>query len=230
MMNRIAARITGLGLLLAVGAAGCAHVGQDDFDAEIAAIRGEIAQGDERVATQLGQRIDGVEERTAQLEARMNSLEGELRMLEEEFDVTVERLEASLRFNTPIHFGFDEDEIPTGQTALLERFASVVNQHYPNALVTVEGFTDPAGSEAYNLALGQRRADAVRSWLVGDGAMVGERVRAVSYGEDTSRLVRAGATGPGQEGQMNRRVVFVIDHSEAPRAMVTESQQSGGTS
>lgn len=223
-------RFAGLALLLSIGAAGCAHVGQDDFDAEITALRAEMAEGDQQVADELGNRIDGVEARTEALETRMATLEGELRSLEQEFDVTVERLEASLRFNTPIHFGFDRADVTNDHEPLLERFASVVNEHYPNAVVTVEGFTDPAGSEAYNMQLGQRRADAVRSWLVGDGAMVGERVRAVSYGEDTSRLVRDDATGPGDEGQVNRRVVFVIDHAEAPRAMVTEQQQSGGGS
>jgi len=223
-------RIAGLALLVSIGATGCAHVGQDDFDAEITALRAEMAEGDQQVSDELGTRIDGVEARTEALETRMATLEGELRSLEDEFDVTVERLEASLRFNTPVHFGFDEADVNADHEPLLERFASVVNEYYPNALVTVEGFTDPAGSESYNLALGQRRAEAVRTWLVGDGAMVGERVRAVSYGEDTSRLVRASATGPGDAGQANRRVVFVIDHQEAPRAMVTEQQPAGGSS
>jgi peptidoglycan-associated lipoprotein len=45
---------------------------------------------------------------------------------------------------------------------VLDRFATVVKEYYPGALVTVEGFADPAGGEIYNLRLGQRRAEAVR--------------------------------------------------------------------
>jgi peptidoglycan-associated lipoprotein len=217
-------------LALAIAAGGCATVGQDEFNAEVAAIRAEIAEGDERVTNGLARRIDGLDERTAALEAQMSDLEGALRSLESEFDVTVERLEASLMFSTPIHFGFDRADVTAEHTPLLERFASVVNGHYPNALVTVEGFTDSAGSEAYNLALGQRRADAVRSWLVEEGSLVADLVRAVSYGEDTSRLVREGASGPGAAGEANRRVVFVVEHVQPARALISESQEGSSGS
>jgi len=214
-------------LALVVGVGACSYVGQEDFNAEIAALRAEVTDGDEAVEGRLGERVDGLDARTQQLEMRLGALETELRSLEEEFDVTVERLEASLRFNTPLHFGFDRAEVVSDHEPLLERFAMVVRDAYPNALITVEGFTDPAGSEAYNLQLGQRRADAVRSWLVGEGQLVGERVRAVSYGEDTSRLVRADAQGPGMAAEANRRVVFVVEHMEQQRAIVTDSETSG---
>lgn len=217
-------------LALSIALGGCATVGQDEFNAEIASIRAEIVDGDERVMNGLGQRIDGLDARTAALEGQMDELEGALRSLESEFDVTVERLEASLMFSTPIHFGFDRADVTADHTPLLERFASVVNGHYPNALVTVEGFTDPAGSEAYNLELGQRRADAVRTWLVDEGSLVADLVRAVSYGEDTSRLVRDGASGPGAAGEANRRVVFVVEHVQTARPLVTEAQGSGSGS
>lgn len=208
-----------LGLALVLG--GCSHVGQDDFDAEMAQIRAEIETGDER----LGTRIDDVESRTMALEERMDALETELRALEEEFDVTVERMETALRFNTPIHFGFDRHALTSEHEPLLERFSAVLSEYYPGALVTVEGFTDPAGSESYNLALGQRRADTVRDWLVGSGGLSDDLVRAISYGENTSRLVREGETGPGAEGRENRRVVFVIDHAEGElsRGIISES-------
>jgi len=222
-------RSTTLGTLtLALGLGGCATVGQDQFNTEVASLRAEIANGDREVSDRLGSRIAEVELRTGDLEAQLSAMEGELRALEREFDVTVERLEASVRFNTPVHFGFDRADIQPDHESLLDRFAAVVREHYPGALITVEGFTDPAGSESYNLALGQRRAEAVRSWLVGDGALVGERVRAVSYGEDTSRLVVAGAEGPGDIGRLNRRVVLVIEHAGGDRAVISEGEAANG--
>src|SRR3546814_2157729 len=81
----------------------------------------------------------------------------------------------------------------------LNEFASVIREHHPNVLVTVEGFADPAGSAAYNKRLGQRRAEAVREQLVQAGGLSADKVRAVSYGEDANRQVVAGAWGPEGE-------------------------------
>ena len=56
--------------------------------------------------------------------------------------------------------------VRTGRCGALDRFANVVQKHYTGAKVTVEGFADPAGSTRYNLALSQRRADAVKAYRV----------------------------------------------------------------
>src|SRR3546814_17397158 len=66
----------------------------------------------------------------------------------------------------------------------LNEFASVIREHHPNVLVTVEGFADPAGSAAYNKRLGQRRAEAVREQLVQAGGLSADKVRAVSRAEE----------------------------------------------
>ena len=96
-----------------------------------------------------------------------------------------------------------------------------MGEYYPDALLTVEGFADPSGSEAYNLALGQRRAEAVQRYLIDSEDFAPEFVRAVSYGEDVGRLVAPGQGGP-QAGWENRRVVLVIEHvgygSDTPMA------------
>jgi peptidoglycan-associated lipoprotein len=206
-------------LLLAVSGAmlGCAHVKQDQFDATIAQIRTEVQEGDAAVDS----RVDGLADRTSAIEARMVELEGELSDMEERFNVRIDRLEESIRFNVPVHFGFDDAEVRETDRAVLDRFEGVVQSYYPGALVTVEGFTDPAGSAAYNLKLGQARADAVRGYLVEDTGLMGEQVRAVSYGEAAERLVRPEAKGPGAEGQENRRVVLVIDHGGAPPRIIS---------
>jgi peptidoglycan-associated lipoprotein len=188
-------------------------VKKQDLDAQLSSMRAEmeserraeIAEGDQQVSGELNGRMDD-------LSARMDGLENALASLSEEFDARVERLEEAIRFDAPVYFGFDEDEIGPQHMAYLDRFGEIVTQYYPVSTVTVEGFTDPVGSPEYNLALGQRRADAVKTYLVQQVGLSPDRVRAVSYGESAERLVAPGQHGPGEEGWENRRVALVIDH------------------
>lgn len=196
---------------------GCARVKPAEMQAALADVRAEMREADEALARQVNQvnaRVDG-------LESRMAGLEQELRRMGEEFDATVQRMEAGIRFNTPIYFAFDDATVQSQYHPLLDRFVSVVHQYYPDALVTVEGFTDPVGSEAYNLRLGQRRADAVKDYLAAAG-MAPERLKAVSYGKNTQRLVAAGEGGPGRAGWQNRRVVLVIDHAPGAAGTISD--------
>jgi peptidoglycan-associated lipoprotein len=204
----------GSALVLTAGLSGCAHVKREEMEGRLASLRSqmqdEMAQGDQQTADALGTRITTLDQT---LNGRIDGLERDLAALEEEFGARVEELETALRFNVPVYFGFDESEVPAESVPFLDRFAQVVNSYYPNSLITVEGFTDPAGSPEYNKILGQRRADAVMAVLVDRGGLNPQRVRAVSYGEDSPRQVAAGATGPGSAGWENRRVALVIDHS-----------------
>jgi peptidoglycan-associated lipoprotein len=99
-------------------------------------------------------------------------------------------------------------------------FARAISSSHSDALITVEGFADPSGSTALNKRLGQRRADAVRDYLVTAGLPTGQ-VRAVSYGEDKNRQVRPGATGDA--GQDNRRVALVVDYAGPKTSASTAS-------
>jgi peptidoglycan-associated lipoprotein len=168
-------------------------------------------------------RVATVSGRVDALEGRMTALENGLRTLEGEFDAAVERFGQAIRFQAPVHFGFDSDQIDADQSPVLDRMVSVLREFYPQALITVEGFTDPSGSAAYNMRLGQRRADAVKAQLQTLGGLADGQIRAVSYGEDTSRLIRPGARGPGDAGKENRRVVIVIDHPTAWGSAATMS-------
>jgi len=196
--------IRGAALAFAGITAGCAHVGQDQLDAEVAALRAEI----ESTTSDTNRRT---EERLAQVEARLEGLARGLSQLESEFDVTVQRLEAAVRFDMPVYFAFDRADLRPEDLPVLNRFAGVVSEYYPDALLTVEGFTDPSGPAAYNLALGKLRAEAVQRHLIETEKFSPEHVRAVSYGEDLSRLVAPGQAGP-EAGWENRRVVLVIEH------------------
>jgi len=211
---------------LAAVATACSTVSPDQMDSSLSSLRDEMRQemqaGDQAVSQRLGDRLTAVERRQSQLES-------DLRQMQSDFEVAIERLEDQLRFNVPVYFAFDDATVRADGQAVLDRFGAVAKEYYPEALVTVEGFTDPAGPEAYNLALGKRRADAVAQYLVASAGLMQNSVRAVSYGENTERLVRPQGVGPGQTGWENRRVVLVIDHYGMPPAMptVADSESSG---
>ncbi len=195
--------------------AGCAHVKPEEMDAEMAALRselrGDITEGDQRLAGEL----EALEGRVDGLDSRLADVERELAELAREFDATVERLETALRFNMPVYFGFDDAELTPDHREVLDRFAGVIREYYPDCVITAEGFTDAVGDETYNMALGRRRAEAVRDYLSEAGGLSPEQIRAVSYGEAQSRLIAPERHGPGSQGWENRRVALVVDHGGA---------------
>jgi peptidoglycan-associated lipoprotein len=196
--------------------AGCGHVSEETFASEMDLLREEMRTGDQTVEQNLTAQVDDVDGRVTEVEnslsARLDGLESDLGALRGEFEVTVERMEAAIRFNTPIHFAFDDATIPAESEALLDQFVQVVSNYYEGATITVEGFTDPSGPAEYNQVLGQRRADAVRDYLSAAG-IPADQLRSVSYGEQSERQVAPEDTGPGTTGWQNRRVSMVIDFS-----------------
>lgn len=186
-------------------------VSRSDHDADITALRTEMqdtfAHRDTIAMMGLTAAIAlniEQEERLAALEAGMDEMG--LKMVEIE-----ELAVGAIRFNAPVHFAFDSHEIEDGSKPLLDRFAVVVNNFYTDALITVEGFADPAGDAEYNQWLGQQRAEAVMTYLVEAGVDAGQ-LRAVSYGAARNRQVEPGAWG--EDGLANRRVAFVVDYRE----------------
>lgn len=192
-------------LVFFIGSVGCAaKVNQDVFDQEIASIRGDISDLDTRV-TGNTDRIDSVEGQIVALRQDLEALQAEFGELETQ----ITEIEDGLRFAMPVHFEFDRADIRPADRPLLERFARVVSGYYEDALITVEGFADPAGPAAYNLDLSERRAQSVADFLTREGGLDPAGIRTVAYGED--RQVVPGAQGPGRAGLENRRVAFVID-------------------
>lgn len=211
-----------LAALAFAGSAGaCKTVSPDEMNASLDALRaemrGEMASGDAALRGDM-------EGRFADLDQRFAALDHELQQMERDFEVSISRLEDELRFNVPVYFEFDDATVEAEDEEVLTRFGAVAQRYYPDALITVEGFTDPAGDETYNLWLGEQRANAVATYLVESTAIAVERVKAVSYGEDTRRLVSDG-WGPGAAGWENRRVVLVIDHDGSPPVMATDQDR-----
>ncbi len=81
-----------------------------------------------------------------------------------------------------IHFDFDKYNLtPTAQENLLRK-AEWLRQN-PDATVTIEGHADERGTNEYNLALGDRRADSAKGFLVNLGISA-SRLTTISYGEE----------------------------------------------
>lgn len=88
-----------------------------------------------------------------------------------------------IRIQAPnnVHFALDKSFISSESAAVLDRVAAVL-QKYPFIVVELQGHTDPRASNEYNLALGRRRALAVRNYLLRKGISP-ERMTIRSFGE-----------------------------------------------
>ncbi|MBC7160975.1 OmpA family protein [Immundisolibacter sp.] len=104
-----------------------------------------------------------------------------------------------------VNFCFDCDTLSGEAQAILDSDAMAIVKHHPNASFEVAGHTDAVGSDAYNLALSQRRASNVRAYLVQQGVEP-SRMTAVGYGE--SQPVADNSTEAGRAE--NRRVELRI--------------------
>ncbi|HTI44347.1 MAG TPA: OmpA family protein [Vicinamibacterales bacterium] len=102
-----------------------------------------------------------------------------------------------------VYFDFDRSTLKPEAIAILDR-AVMTLQMNPMLTVTIEGHTDSVGTAEYNLSLGERRANAVRDYLINRGVAM-NRMRTVSYGEE--RPVASNDTDAGRA--MNRRAHIV---------------------
>jgi peptidoglycan-associated lipoprotein len=104
----------------------------------------------------------------------------------------------------PAYFGLDSSELDDAGRAIVASNAEVLKK-YPTWMITVEGHCDERGTAEYNLALGERRAVAVKTYLVALGISP-DRLRTVSYGKEFP--FDAGHTETAWS--KNRRAHFVI--------------------
>ncbi|KRB83142.1 peptidoglycan-associated lipoprotein [Sphingomonas sp. Root710] len=103
-----------------------------------------------------------------------------------------------------IHFGTDLYDIDAESQAILTKQAAWLTK-FPNVAVTIEGHADERGTREYNLALGDRRANAAKNYLVNAG-IAASRLSVISYGKE-----RPVATGSDEASwAQNRRAVTVV--------------------
>ncbi|MFP5210485.1 MAG: peptidoglycan-associated lipoprotein Pal [Acidobacteriota bacterium] len=114
---------------------------------------------------------------------------------EQEFEANVQ----------PIFFDYDSYDIRSDAQANLAKDASYLVSH-PNIKIVIGGYCDERGSDEYNLALGQNRADAAKNALVTAG-VAASRIRVISYGKEKPFCTESTEAC----WQQNRRAGFSVD-------------------
>lgn len=128
------------------------------------------------------------------------------RAREAEAAARARELEAQRRatLSQVVYFDYDRAEIRADSRGVLDQKARVMRDA-PTVRIRIEGHADERGSTEYNLALGNRRAEAVRAYLTGVG-VAASRIETLSYGE----------ARPAQQGRSeaawsrNRRAEFAV--------------------
>ena len=109
------------------------------------------------------------------------------------------------RLTIHVNFDFDKADIRPADLAELQKAVEFVDK-YPGYRISLEGHTDSIGSEKYNQALSERRAAAVKDYLLKQGVADGQRIQTVGYGE--SKPIADNSTEKGRFE--NRRVEVLI--------------------
>ncbi len=139
---------------------------------------------DETVSQQQAEEGARIKAREAEQTEKQRRMEEE-RLQEERLKEEARRkmMAAQNRFlNEDIHFEFDSSNLlPEAQEIL--RWKAAWMQKNPNVQVTIEGHCDERGTNEYNLALGDRRANSAKSYLM-DLGIYGSRLNTISYGEE----------------------------------------------
>lgn len=104
-----------------------------------------------------------------------------------------------------VFFDFDKSELKADGRATAEALATWMN-NYPAVTITIEGHADERGTREYNLALGERRSNAVYDYMLALGVQ-SNRLRTISYGKERPAVLGSN----DQAWAQNRRGVFVVN-------------------
>ncbi len=104
-----------------------------------------------------------------------------------------------------VYFGYDSSDLDSDALELLQDQVAWLKQN-SNVSVTIEGHCDERGTREYNLALGEKRAQAVKNYLIGLGISP-DRVSTISYGKERPAVV---GSNDGAWAQ-NRRSVTIVN-------------------
>lgn len=103
-----------------------------------------------------------------------------------------------------VFFGFDQSTLSAESVTALKTQAQWLN-FYPGRTITIEGHADERGTREYNLALGERRANAVKDFLISQG-ISGNRITTISYGKERPEVAGSNSAAWAK----NRRAVSVV--------------------
>jgi len=163
-------------------------------EAELEAERNAAAEAAAAEAQQLAERQE--------IEARAQAEAAAAEQLQLARQMMVEEKEALAELQT-VYFDFDRSSVKSEFTPVLRRHAAFLVQN-PEQSIVIEGHTDNRGTPEYNIALGERRAQSVETFLRNEGVS-GSQITLVSYGEEKSAVSGASEYAFAQ----NRRAVLV---------------------
>jgi|GEM_PF-254288 len=156
---------------------------------------------------------------TATPEEQMMAIEG--------YDIPMEPLTEGIAFGEPspedalvlqdVHFDFDQANIKEPDKIILDGVSTWMLNH-PEALLQIEGHCDERGTKEYNLALGERRALAVRSFLTGL-TINPDRLHTITYGEEQPICAESTEDCWAQ----NRRAHFLVAYGEAEAPVLMDA-------
>ena len=139
--------------------------------------------------------------RLAEEEARLAAEEEARRLAEEEARLAAEALHQEMMSLSTIYFDYDRSNVREDQRSAMDENARKLREYQPEDMVVVEGHCDERGTIEYNLALGEQRAQAVKTYLVDAGVADG-RIEIVSFGEEQPAVMGSDESALAQ----NRRV------------------------
>jgi OOP family OmpA-OmpF porin len=109
------------------------------------------------------------------------------------------------RLTLHVNFDFNKATVRSADEAQLQQAIDFVKK-YPGYKISIDGYTDSIGSEKYNLGLSERRAAAVKEYLLKHGVTDGARMKTAGYGK--SQPIADNSTAEGRF--KNRRVEILI--------------------
>ena len=113
--------------------------------------------------------------------------------------------QGKIEIKEKVYFDKNKATIKKASNPLLDDVATIIKGNPGIGVVTIEGHTDDTGAADYNQALSQKRADAVKAYLVEKGVEAA-RLEAKGYGEE--KPIESNKTAKGREA--NRRVEFTL--------------------
>jgi len=153
----------------------------------------EVKSADEILSGLQGVKTRGIDPSAPEREAKQKELNAKLRGLKtrritvEEREDVAKLIDESKAPNVDVQilFAFDSAEIrPEARPSLDELGKALSDSKLGNASFLIAGHTDAKGSDGYNLALSQRRAEAVKAFLVETYGVDGARLAVIGFGEE----------------------------------------------
>ncbi len=164
------------------------------------------------------ERMDGIEGQVEENQTRLDVQEEEITQISQTAQEALDRAlaagqlaEGKFLYETvlsddKVRFGFNEATLTPEGMAALDQFVSELRARDENVFIEIQGHTDSVGEPAYNMSLGERRAEAVRRYLSQTGGIALHRMSIISYGMTAPIADNNNADGRA----LNRRVTLVV--------------------